>query len=730
MYDKVLSALLISIIYLLKLMNLKYNNNKRMQSERRDFMASQRESNFVPGNKEERRQILVVDDDKLNLKVAKTILEDIYDVDCVSTGEEALAFLGKCIPDLILLDLYMPGMDGRETINCIMASDEWKNIPIICLTADTNPETETECLMIGASDFITKPFVPQVVISRISRTLELNELRNDLETKLAQKTRLVEKLTLNSIMAIANTIDVKDAYTSGHSFRVAKCSAAIAKRLGWSEAEVQNLHYIALLHDIGKIGIPDAILNKPTQLAEEEFAIIKKHPLVGNEILKDIHMIEHVAEGALYHHEHYDGSGYPFGLKGEDIPICARIVCIADSYDAMTSNRVYRSKLKEDAVIAEFERCKGTQFDPELTDLFINMLQEGFHVPYGKEEDFEDETHDEDYEENKILNKFLEEFALDIKKNAMRDVLTGLYNRTFAENRISRLLKIGHSGVLFDIVFNNLRYINDTYGHIAGDRMLKRAAEVLLKCVERKDIVCRIGGEEFIVFYTDKIDREEAANHAQHILSMLTQALEDMGYHQQASVSIGIAMHPYDGINYETLYNNADKALYYVMKSGKYSYCFYSDKQENSLLSETTMDLNNIRFMIEGKLSGTSGAFHVEYEEFKKIYNYIARCVKRNHQMVQLLLFTLSVNEKSLYAIVPDAAMNALEIAVVASLRMVDVGTRYSSVQYMVILLDSDIVNGKKVAERVIKKFYKSYLVGDIDISYDIQTMQTNSEKE
>ena len=692
-------------------------------------MALLRESNFVSGSVEKKRRILVVDDDKLNLKVAKTILEDIYDVDCVSTGEAAITFLEKCLPDLILLDLYMPGMDGRDTINCIVASEEWKNIPIICLTADTNPDTETECLMLGASDFITKPFVPQVVRSRISRTIELNELRNDLETKLGQKTKLVEKVTLNSIMAIANTIDVKDAYTSGHSFRVARCSVAIARKLGWSEEEVQNLHYIALLHDIGKIGIPDAILNKPTQLAEEEFNIIKKHPLVGNEILKDIHMIEHVAEGALYHHEHYDGSGYPYGLKGEDIPICARIVCIADSYDAMTSNRVYRSKLKEEEVIAEFESNSGTQFDPELAELFVGMLKEGFQVPYGKEDIPENENQEDEFEENKILNKFLEEFALDIKKNAMKDVLTGLYNRTFAENRISRLLKTGHSGVLFDIVFNNLKYINETYGHIAGDRMLKKAAEVLLKCVDRKDVVCRIGGEEFIVFYTDKIDREEIERDAKNILDMLTQALEEMGYHQQASVSIGIAMHPYDGICYEILYNNADKALYYVMKSNECNYCFYSDEQQNNLLSKTSMDINNIRYMIEGKLEDASGAYHVEYDEFKKIYSYITRCVKRNHQSVQLLLFTLSINEKSQYALVPDEAMNALEISVVASLRMVDVGTRYSSVQYMVILLDSDMISGKKVAERVINKFYKSYLVGDVDISYDIQTMETKTEE-
>ena len=690
-------------------------------------MDFQKEKTVSAAKPNEMKRILVVDDDKLNLRVAVTILEDTYVVDCVGSGEEALAFLETCIPDLILLDLYMPGMDGRETINCIMASNEWKKIPIICLTADTNPETETECLNIGASDFITKPFVPQVVRSRISRTLELNELRNDLETRLAQKTKLVEKVTLNSIMAIANTIDVKDAYTSGHSFRVARCSEAIARKLGWSEEEVQNIHYIALLHDIGKIGIPDAILNKPSKLSEEEFSIIKKHPVIGNEILKDIHMIDHVAEGALYHHERYDGTGYPFGLKGEDIPICARIVGIADSYDAMTSNRVYRPRLKDEEVIAEFEHNSGSQFDPKLAEMFVEMLKSGFSVPYGNAETLDDEEMADEIVDgsNKLLNKFLEEYAQELKRNAMKDALTGLYNRSYAENRITRLLKTGHSGAMLMIDLDNFKYINDTYGHIAGDRALKRFAEVLTKNTDRQDVVCRIGGDEFIIFYTDKIEREELEGKTKSILSLLTAVIRELGYSQFASVSIGVSMHPYDGANYETLYNNADKALYYVKKNGKNNYCFYSEENQDSLQSKTTMDLNNIRYMIEGSMEKEDGIFHVEYEEFEKLYSYISRFVKRNHQMVQMLLFTLCANEKSVYGIVPDEAMDALEISIVSSLRMVDVGTRYSSVQYMVLLLDTDEINGKKVAERVVKKFYKSYSVGDVDLSYDIQTMKT-----
>lgn len=178
-------------------------------------------------------------------------------------------------------------------------------------------------MKLGADDFIIKPVVPLVMNSRISRILELKELRDELETQLDKKTKQVKMVTLNSIMSIANTIDAKDKYTSGHSIRVANCAVEIAKKLGWSESEIQNFRYVALLHDIGKIGVPDSVLNKPEKLTDEEFAIIKEHPVTGGEILKDIRIIEHVQEGALFHHERFDGKGYPFGLKGIDIPLYA-----------------------------------------------------------------------------------------------------------------------------------------------------------------------------------------------------------------------------------------------------------------------------------------------------------------------------------------------------------------------------------------------------------------------
>lgn len=179
------------------------------------------------------------------------------------------------------------------------------------------------------------------------------------------------------IISIARTVDAKDSNTSEHSYRVSQYSVAIAKRCGYTREQCENLRQMALLHDIGKIGIPDAILNKPDKLTDEEYEIMKTHVLRGGEILKDFTMIENVNVGALYHHERYDGKGYCHGLKGEEIPLDARIIGIADAFDAMTANRVYRKQLNLDFVLAELKRCSGTQFDPDLVEIMLTLIEEG-----------------------------------------------------------------------------------------------------------------------------------------------------------------------------------------------------------------------------------------------------------------------------------------------------------------------------------------------------------------
>lgn len=673
--------------------------------------------------------VLIVDDDEFNLVVAADILREEFSVYPVSSGQEALDYLRDHMPKLILLDIYMPEMDGRETLRRIRANSRWKNIPIIFLTADHKPETEKECLMLGAADFVTKPYVPMVMRSRIGRTIELAGLQEDLETRLEEKTRLVEKVSLNAIMTIANTIDAKDEYTAGHSRRVAKCSTAIARQLHWPEQEIQNLDYIALLHDIGKIGVPDSILNKPSRLSNEEFAIIKSHPVIGNNVLKDVYMIKNVAEGALYHHERYDGLGYPFGIKGQEIPLCARIIGIADAYDAMTSNRIYRHKLDRTKVIEEFENGRGTQFDPELTDLFLDMLRTDFHVTKTEEErSAEDGAGSEN---STRFSMALTAFSTDMQEKVTMDELTRLHSRTYAESRIVRLLEEKHYGTLLVMDMDNFRQVNELFGHIAGDMVLKTAADALRAGTSGKDVLCRLGGDEFMIFLTDVTERNEVEQKIRAIQENFAGALKDLDCENATSLSVGIAISPVDGKNFEMLLNGAEKALYFVKHNRKGGYAFYRQETGGERGQKTTTDLKHIRSILEGRIKRSEqGAFRVRYEDFDRIYGYIQRGVRRNRQQVQTLLFTLSTDDDGDLGLSSEEPMKTLELAAASSLRMVDVGTRYSSMQYIVILVDTDLENGKKVADRVAKQFYRMYGGRGVVVSYDIQTMQAGPADE
>jgi putative two-component system response regulator len=284
----------------------------------------------------------------------------------------------------------MPGMDGFETIKGIRENTELTKIPVIFLTADEDADTETTGLSLGAMDFIKKPFIPEVLLLRVRHTIELIRLQSDLSSEVEKKTvelrkktdqlieehNKTERMTMQIVKALSGAIDAKDTYTNGHSTRVAQYSREIAKRFGYEEKRLEEIYMMGLLHDVGKIGIPDAVINKPANLNEDEFEVIKTHPVLGAKILGAIKEMPSLANGARWHHERYGGGGYPDNLKGEDIPIEARIIAVADSYDAMTSHRSYRAPLPQDVVRSEIEKGKGTQFDPRFADIMIHMIDE------------------------------------------------------------------------------------------------------------------------------------------------------------------------------------------------------------------------------------------------------------------------------------------------------------------------------------------------------------------
>lgn len=328
--------------------------------------------------------ITVVDDDAQNLRIASHILTSAGKrVSCLRSGEELVSFAAANKPDLILLDVHMTGIDGFETLTRFREIPGTERIPVIFLTADEEAVTETRGLAAGAMDFIKKPFVPEVLLQRVDNTLELIRLQTDLTTEVEKKTtelhaehEKTERLMMQIVMALSSAVDEKDTYTNGHSTRVAHYSQEIARRAGMTGKALDDIFMIGLLHDVGKIGIQDSIINKPAKLTEDEYLAIQNHPVMGARILRNITEFPKLAIGARWHHERYDGSGYPDGLAGEEIPEEARIIAVADAYDAMSSRRSYRSPMPQEAIRAEFERGRGSQFDPRFADIMLQMISE------------------------------------------------------------------------------------------------------------------------------------------------------------------------------------------------------------------------------------------------------------------------------------------------------------------------------------------------------------------
>ena len=329
---------------------------------------------------EKDKHVVVVDDDEINLQIANKILKSAgIEATALRSGEALLDYLDKEteLPDLILLDVRMPGLDGYETLKRLRAKDTpAARLPVVFLTADESAGAEKTGLSLGAMDFIRKPFVPEVLLLRVDHIIELVRLQKQLYFEVEQKTRENKNLFIRVVQSLAAAVDTKDIYAKGHSNRVAEYSKMIAKRAGYTPARQDEIYIMGLLHDAGKIGIPDGVLNKPGKLDEEEFEIIKKHSLKGYAILKNIEENPKLAEVAKCHHERYDGAGYPSGLKGEDIPEEARIIAVADAYDAMSSDRSYRARLSKEEIIDELKNCSGGQFDPKFADIMIAIINE------------------------------------------------------------------------------------------------------------------------------------------------------------------------------------------------------------------------------------------------------------------------------------------------------------------------------------------------------------------
>lgn len=306
--------------------------------------------------------ILLVEDSDVLRQGLKSLLEqENYEVITGGNGVEALKKMESKTPDLILADILMPEMDGYELFEAVRSKPEWISIPFIFLTARRERRHILAGKRLGAEDYLLKPISPEDLLTAIRSRLGRSQ-----QLLLAQLQESYEA----SLIMLANAIEVRDPYTRGHVERVMNYAQTIAEYLGWSANEINTLRFGSILHDIGKIHISEDILRKEGTLNDQEWIEMKKHPEMGVELVHGIHYLDSAVPVILYHHERWNGSGYPFGLKGENIPVSARIIAIADSFDAMTTERPYRKELTPEQAFNEVFSGSGSQYDPLMVDAF------------------------------------------------------------------------------------------------------------------------------------------------------------------------------------------------------------------------------------------------------------------------------------------------------------------------------------------------------------------------
>jgi putative two-component system response regulator len=326
----------------------------------------------------------VVDDNDTNLLVAEDALESEYDVVTMSSAAKMFDLLEKIMPDLILLDIKMPVMNGIEALERLKSVKSYAGIPVILLTSLANPSVEAQGFELGAMDFISKPFTAPVLLNRIKAHLNINEM-------IRERTTQIEKLQNGTVLVLADIVENRDKDTGGHIERVTLyiellMSAMIARKVYFDEMQDWDMEIVissARLHDVGKIAISDFILNKRGPLDKDEYEIIKTHAQAGSEIIDqiiartgEVYFLHSAKLFASYHHENWDGTGYPHGLKELNIPLQGRIMAIVDVYDALVSERPYKKNFSDEEAVSIIMAEKGKRFDPKITEVFYDIREQ------------------------------------------------------------------------------------------------------------------------------------------------------------------------------------------------------------------------------------------------------------------------------------------------------------------------------------------------------------------
>lgn len=677
--------------------------------------------------------LLVVDGSKATMRHIDSIFGGYCQVHLARTGIEATDVVEIKPIDIIIMNRNLPDMDGFDLLEKWNKEGLTDEISVVIAGDERDKQQEVEALQKGAADYIGMPFVSEILKLRVDHLVELHYYRKELESEIKKQKKKVSDLSFQAMITIAHTIDLKDRYGEGHSLRVALYSREIARRLGWTAEELENLYNVALLHDIGKIAIEDSILNKMGTLTEQEYESVKRHTKVGADIVKNTTFIPGIKEGISYHHERYDGAGY-VGLKGKDIPLIARILAVADAVTAMEEDRPFRRRLSSMELEKELISNKGKQFDPDIVNVAVEMLHEGYDVDEKLSQMMKQISGDVS-ETGELMRQVVTTSTQETKSELEKDSLTGFLNRRSFEEKIERFLRKPMSyGTFFMMDMDNFKSVNDTYGHLAGDELILTFVEIIKSCVREQDFVCRVGGDEFAIFFP-YLDKEKVIRkRADEIISRFSKERDRLGY-SNCSVSIGI-MTKYaksNNMDYDNLYKCADNALYYVKNNGKDDFHIYASAIMDGGMDSLEQEQIDVQQLIHrvAERKEYMGAYRVEYDSFSYIYRFIARNVERTKQPVQIVLFTFPLKEKSEEEVAKiQNSLALLEKAIAQSLRRGDVTSRMSLTQQIVILMGANKENGMHVVDRMIQCYEGLAGKDGLKFEYDIKDVSGTKKDE
>lgn len=467
----------------------------------------------------ERQKILIVDDSEMNRAFLADILEDRYDIVEANNGAEAISILSERRAEfsLLLLDIMMPEMDGFELLAYINKYHWNESFAVIMISAGDSSTNMKKAYDLGAFDYISRPFDVDIVQRRISNTLLLYARQQQLEHVVTEQFREQENNNRLMISILSHIVEFRNGESGVHVLHVNTITKYLLKQLvrktsqySLTKADISLISTASALHDIGKIAIPDAILNKPGRLTDEEFEEIKMHAMIGADMLlnlpaeqRETPLVRVAAEICRWHHERYDGSGYPDGLRGEEIPIAAQVVSLADVYDALTSERCYKKAYTHEEALKMIFEGKCGAFNPSL----LSCLQE---IADALEHELADASSEQEMGNMQNMENEIDyDGLLFYEKGAFlsprqrqllyMDSLTGVYNRRYYDEYYQRADNVR---AMFVMDVDDFKSINDCYGHSVGDAVLQGIAQAVLSCVRKTDTVIRYGGDEFVIVFS------------------------------------------------------------------------------------------------------------------------------------------------------------------------------------------------------------------------------------